>query len=77
MVFNLTMLNYDPIQKVITFLQFMFFTQGSHSDGKTWKTWKNGKAFSSQGKVRENHTKYWKNLGISDKYYLLSLVIFK
>ena len=24
--------------------------QGSHSD---WKTWKNGKAFSSQGKVRE------------------------
>ena len=25
-------------------------TQGSHSD---WKTWKNGKAFSSQGKVRE------------------------
>ena len=44
--------------------------QGSHSD---WKTWKNGKAFSSQGKVREfwtdwksqgkvreNHTKYWK-----------------
>ena len=31
--------------------------QGSHSDRKTWK---NGKAFSSQGKVRENHTKYWK-----------------
>ena len=27
--------------------------QGSHSDLKTWKTWKNGKAFSSQGKVRE------------------------
>ena len=26
------------------------FLQGSHSD---WKTWKNGKAFSSQGKVRE------------------------
>ena len=25
-------------------------TQGSHSD---WKTWTNGKAFSSQGKVRE------------------------
>ena len=38
--------------------------QGSHSD---WKTWENGKAFSSQeksgnfdetGKVRENHIKY-------------------
>ena len=26
------------------------YSQGSHSD---WKTWKNGKAFSSQGKVRE------------------------
>ena len=25
-------------------------SQGSHSD---WKTWKNRKAFSSQGKVRE------------------------
>ena len=44
--------------------------QRSHSD---WKTWKNGKAFSSRGKsgnfeqtgkVRENHTKYWKTLGI-------------
>ena len=58
--------------------------QGSHSDWKTWKTWKNGKAFSSQGKVREfwtdwksqgkvreNHTKYWKTQGISDKYYFL------
>ena len=41
--------------------------QGSHSD---WKTWKNGKAFSSQGKVQENHTKYWKTQGIPDKYYL-------
>ena len=27
-----------------------YLLQGSHSD---WKTWKNGKAFSSQGKVRE------------------------
>ena len=42
--------------------------QGSHSD---WKTWKNEKAFSSQGKVRENHKKYWKIQGISDKYYFL------
>ena len=31
---------------------------GSHWD---WKTWKNGKAFSSQGKVREFCLKYWKN----------------
>ena len=28
--------------------------QGSHSD---WKTWKNGKVFSSQGKVREKSGK--------------------
>ena len=61
--------------------------QGSHSD---WKTWKNGKAFSSQGKVREfwtdwksqgkvreNHTKYWKTQGIWNKYYLIFLMIFK
>ena len=27
-----------------------FTVQGSHSE---WKTWKNGKAFSSQGKVGE------------------------
>ena len=26
---------------------------------------------SSQGKVLENQTKYWKIQGISDKYYLL------
>ena len=54
--------------------------RGSHSD------WKNGKAFSSQGrpgnfertgKVRENHTKYWKTQGISEKCYLLFLVKFK
>ena len=47
--------------------------QGSHSD---WKTWKNGKAFSSQeksgnfeqtGQVRENHTQYWKTQGIWNK----------
>ena len=31
-------------------LELLKVYQGSHSD---WKTWKNGKAFSSQGKVRE------------------------
>ena len=30
--------------------QYLRRNQGSHSD---WKTWKNGKAFSSQGKVKE------------------------
>ena len=33
--------------------------------------------FKQTGKVRENHTKYWKTQGISDKYYLLFLGIFK
>ena len=27
--------------------------------------------FEQTAKVRENHTKYWKSLGISDKCYLL------
>ena len=34
----------------LLFLKLGMESQGSHSD---WKTWKNGKAFSSQGKVRE------------------------
>ena len=33
--------------------------------------------FEEIAKVRENHTKYWKNHGISDKCYSLFLVIFK
>ena len=33
--------------------------------------------FEKTGKVRENHTKYWKTQGIWDKYYLIFLVIFK
>ena len=33
--------------------------------------------FEQTGKVRENHTKYWKNENISDKYYLIFLMIFK
>ena len=30
--------------------------------------------FDQTGKVRENHTKYWKTEGISDKYYLLFFI---
>ena len=36
---------------------------GSHWDWKSGKTWKNGKAFSSQGKVRE-FCQDWKSQGI-------------
>ena len=33
--------------------------------------------FEQTRKVRENHTKYWQIQAISEKYYLLFLVIFK
>ena len=55
------------------------YLQGSRSH---WKTWKNGKAFSVKeksgnfeqtGKVIENHTKYKKSWGISDKCYVLAI----
>ena len=36
---------------------------GSHWDWKSGKTWKDGKAFSSQGKVRE-FCQDWKSQGI-------------
>ena len=36
---------------------------GSHRDWNSGKTWKNGKAFSSQGKVREI-CQDWKSQGI-------------
>ena len=36
---------------------------GSHRDWKSGKTWKNGKAFSSQGKVGE-FCQDWKSQGI-------------
>ena len=36
---------------------------GPHRDWKSGKTWKNGKAFSSQGKVRE-FCQDWKSQGI-------------
>ena len=47
--------------------------------GRTGKHEKNLKPFSSQGilKSKEKSHKYWKSQGISDKCYLLFLVIFK
>ena len=39
---------------------------GSHRDWKSGKTWKNGKAFSSQGKVME-FCQDWKSQGILPK----------
>ena len=41
----------------------VIYDHGSHMD---WKTWKNGKTFSSQGKIREFWTD-WKSQGILPK----------
>ena len=55
---------------------YIYHRQDSHSDS----AWQNGKAFSSQeiwnrleksGKVRKNHTKYWKTEGISDLLFAI------
>ena len=42
------------------------YDHGSHRDWKSGKTWENGKAFSSQGKVRE-FCQDWKSQGILPK----------
>ena len=48
-------------------------TQGSHSGkmGRHFPVREKSGNFEQTGTVRENHTKYWKIQGISDKYYLL------
>ena len=50
---------------MLTFVSFPLM-HGSHRDWKSGKTWKNGKAFSSQGKVRE-FCQDWKSQGILPK----------
>ena len=69
-------------QRAQIYTQFKIL-QGSHSN---WKTWKMGRHFpvreklgnfEQTGKVRENHTKYGKSQGISDKCDLLIVMIFK
>ena len=58
---KLNLYQYHMVQLIVVVLSCQYFLvtvneekniygQGSHSD---WKTWKNGKAFSSKGKVRE------------------------
>ena len=66
---ELTKKELDVLRKVLfatpnyTRTQTNKYLQGSHSD---WKTWKNVKELSSQGKVeqtgkvRKSHTKHWK-----------------
>ena len=53
---------------------------GTEKPGKMEGIFQLGKKvweFGTDWKSQENHTKYWKNLEISDKSYLLFLVIFK
>ena len=45
--------------------------------GRYFSVGEKSENFEQTGKVRENHTKYWKTGGISDKYHLLFLVIFE
>ena len=74
--------------KIIYFKMLSQFTPNCHVRVPT-RTGKPGKMgrhfpvreksgnFKQTGKVRENHTKYWKTQGIWNKYYLIFLVIFK
>ena len=54
-----------PVAKLVTLVRDGP-NHGSHWDWKSGKTWKNGKAFSSQGKVRE-FCQDWKSRGILPK----------
>ena len=51
---------------IFTYIVAEKYLHGSHRDWKSGKTWKNGKAFSSQGKVRE-FCQDWKSQGILPK----------
>ena len=67
----------------IRVLRLGHILHGSHSEWKIWKKWEgifqSGKSQGILNRLEksENHTKYWKIQGISDKFYLLFLVIFK
>ena len=52
-------------------------SQGSHSWLGKWEGIFQSGNFQQIGKVRENHTKYWRSPGILDKHYSSFLVIFK
>ena len=61
---------YLPLRKCYFYLMN---THGSHMD---WKTWKNEKTFSSQGKIRELYPKYWKNEEILASFYFIFSLTF-
>ena len=62
------LLRFKFMHGTVNLLLTPIYLQGSHSD---WKTSKNGKAFSSQGKVREFRTD-WKSQGKSHKILEIS-----
>ena len=67
-IFVLFVLEKNPIFVLFFGVAMSYFPifHGSHWDWKSGKTWKNGKAFSSQGKVRE-FCQDWKSQGILPK----------
>ena len=69
----------EVIQKWLNYI-VAGFPLGLENLGKWEGIFQSGKSqgiLEQTGKVGKNHTKYWKIRGISDKYYLLFLVIFK
>ena len=70
---------FDGIKKVGTLLPVRVPTRTGKPGkmGRHFPVREKSGNFEQTGKVRENHTKYWKILGIWDKYYLIFLVIFK
>ena len=48
---------------LLTTKRLQFTVMNDKRSRSDCKTWKNGKAFSTQGKVRKNHTNYWKTPG--------------
>ena len=67
---NSSSLNFDGTKSLLVFR----VPTGTGKPGKMGRHFpvreKSGN-FEQTGKVRENHTKYWKTQGISDKYYFL------
>ena len=55
----------------ISFITKTGFPLGLEKMGRHFPVREKSGNFEQTGKVRENHTKYWKTEGISDKYYML------
>ena len=66
-----------PLQRTVRILRVPTRTGKPGIKGRHFPVREKSGNFEQTGKVRENHTKYWKTHGILDKYCLLFSVIFK